>query len=158
MKGKVPTGVTAGVLRLSKYGSKAQLEALAGEEEGFDDWALLLEARRRTQKIFEKAYAAGKATEEAVLDVVLALEMAEGRRRVLGEEHKKTLDSLKNMGIVLNDLKDYEGALDYYQQALRGMKKVLGKTHPDTLITTTNIGRTYKDGPMDYIKAEELFR
>ena len=45
----MPTGVTAGVtasvLRLLKYGNRAQLEALAklcGKEEGFNDGALVL--------------------------------------------------------------------------------------------------------------------
>ena len=69
----------AGVLRLLKYGSMAQLEALAklcGDEEGFDERALLLKARRRLQKILEKSYAAGKATEEEVLDGVYALGLA----------------------------------------------------------------------------------
>ena len=38
LKGRVPTGVTAGVLRLLRYGSRAHLEALAGlagEDQGF---------------------------------------------------------------------------------------------------------------------------
>ena len=213
LMGKVPTGVTAGVLRLLRYGSRAQLEALAelaGEEEGFDDKALTLEARKRLQRVLEKAHKAGKVTEEEVLDGVLQLgnaymwmrqgecracfrrakegfvrllgedsakavnaaysvasqiptdderivefrrlwEMAkvslpeeavtyaianqlgdeldekgkheeakvfylaalEGQRRVLGEKHKKTLDSLNNMGTLLFNTKDYEGALEY---------------------------------------------
>ena len=41
--------------------------------EGFADAALLLEARKRSQKVLEKAYEAGKATEEDVLDRVIAL-------------------------------------------------------------------------------------
>ena len=48
--GRVPTGVTVGVLGVLKYGSLAQLEALAklcGEEEGFHDTALRLEAVTR---------------------------------------------------------------------------------------------------------------
>ena len=113
MKEKVPTGVTAGVLRLLKYGNVAQLEALAKlaeEEEEFDDAVLLLEARRRTQKILEKAYAAGKLTEEKVLDGVLALGDAymwmgdyeamacferakEGFVRLLGENSAKAADA-----------------------------------------------------------------
>ena len=56
---------------------------------------------------------------------VLYLAALEGRRRVLGEEHKDTLSSLNNMGVLLANMEDYEGALDYYQQALRGQKKVL---------------------------------
>ena len=51
LKGKVPTGVMAGVLRLLKCGSRAQLKALAKlcGKEGFDDMVLLLEARKRLQ-------------------------------------------------------------------------------------------------------------
>ena len=47
LKGKVPRGVTAGLLHLLKYGSKAQLEVLTKlcGEEGFEDWAVVLEAR-----------------------------------------------------------------------------------------------------------------
>ena len=72
----VRTGVVAGVLRLLKYSDMAQLEALAklcGRDEGFADAAFLLEARKRLQKAFEKAYEAGKATKEEVFDGALSL-------------------------------------------------------------------------------------
>ena len=234
MKGTVPMGVTAGVLRLLKYGSRAQLEALAelaGREEGFDDKALALEAGKRLQRVLEKAHKADEATEEEVLDGVLQLGVAhkvmdewdecdecferakegfvrllgedsakavnaafrivgqipsneeriaeyrrlwerakislaeeaityniasmlgyelfkkgkyeeakvfhltalEGKRSVHGDEHKNTLGTLNNTGILLDNMKDYEGALGYYQQAFRVQEKVLGRTHPDTL-------------------------
>ena len=80
MKGKVPTGDTAGVLRLLKYGSMAQLEALVklcGGDEGFNDKALLPQARMKTQKVLEKSCEAGKGTEEEALDGVVALGRAE---------------------------------------------------------------------------------
>ena len=48
------------------------------------------------------------------------LAVLEGRRRVLGEERKDTCGSLNNMGSVLHNMKDYEGALDYYQQDSAG--------------------------------------
>ena len=76
LKGKVATGVMAGVLRLLKYGNMAQLEALAKlcvREEGFDDEALVHEAEKILQKVLEKAYELGKVTEEAVLDGVMVL-------------------------------------------------------------------------------------
>ena len=44
---------------------------------------------------------------------MLFLAALEGRRRALGEEHMDTLASLNNMGIVLKNMKDYEGALEY---------------------------------------------
>ena len=55
----------------------AQLEALAklcGKEEGFDDIVLLLvEAKKRMQKVLETACEADKVSEEGVFDGVLAL-------------------------------------------------------------------------------------
>ena len=50
------------------------------------------------------------------------------------------------MGCPLDDLKDYEGSLDYFQRALRGKEKVSGKTHPDTLMTIMNVAMAYGDG------------
>ena len=82
----------------------------------------------------------------------------EGRRRVLGEEHKKTLDSMKNMGAPLFHMEDYKGALDYLQQTLRMKEKILGKSHPDTLATVMGMANTYKIGSKDLVKAEEMYR
>ena len=68
--------MAAGVLSLVKYGSRAQLEALAkltGKDEGFCDHDMALETRKRLQKLLEKAHAAGEANEEEVLDGVVAL-------------------------------------------------------------------------------------
>ena len=79
--------------------------------------------------------------EEAKVFYLAALE---GRRRVLGEEHKDTLATLNSMRVVLQIVKDYEGALDYFQQALRGEEKVLGKTHPSTLMTIMNTAIVHK--------------
>ena len=89
---------------------------------------------------------------------VFYLAALEGKRRVLGEKHQKTLGSLNNMGVLLKDMEDYEGALGYYQQALRVQEKVLGKTHPSTLMTIYNMANTYGGGLKDFVKAEEMFR
>ena len=68
---------------------------------------------------------------------------------MLGEEHKDTLASLGNLGVFLHNTKDYEGALGYYQQAIRVQEKVLGKTHPDTHTIIMNTATTYMDGLKD---------
>ena len=76
LKGKVPTGVTAGVLHLLRYGSRSQLEALAklcNRDEGFDDPALLLETRKRMQRMLEKAHTKGELAEKDVLDGIHSL-------------------------------------------------------------------------------------
>ena len=88
---------------------------------------------------------------------VFYLAAFEGRRRVLGEEHKGTLDSLNNMGTVIHQMEDYEGALVYYQQALKVQEKVLGKTHPKTL-DTMNMASVHMEGLKDFAKAEKMYR
>ena len=55
-------------------------------------------------------------------------------------------------------MKDYEGALGYYQQALTVQEKTLGKTHPDTLRTIMNMAYTYQVGLKDFMKAEKMYR
>ena len=55
-------------------------------------------------------------------------------------------------------MKDYEGALGYYQQALRVQEKVMGKTHPNTLMTIMGIAGAYLDGLKDFTKAEMIYR
>ena len=57
----------------------------------------------------------------------------------------------------IQSMEDYEGALDYFQQALMESEKVLGKTHPDSLMTMYNMANTYTK-VKDYAKAEEMFR
>ena len=64
-------------------------------------------------------YRKGKCEEAKVL----WLAALEGQRRALGEEHKKTLDSLNNMGAVLQLMTDYEGALDHYHKRLGHLRR-----------------------------------
>ena len=80
----------------------------------------------------------------------------EGRGRCL-DEHKDTVTSLHNIGYLLQHMRDYVGALDYYQQALRVQEKVLGKTYPETLTTIMNMAIVYRDVAKDFAKAEEMY-
>ena len=74
------------------------------------------------------------------------------------EEHKDTLASLNVMGHVLQNMKGYEGADNYDQQALRGHERIFGKTHPDTLLTIMKMANVYCVGLEDFAKAEEMYR
>ena len=82
----------------------------------------------------------------------------EGYRRVPGEEHKDTLMLLNITGVLLLNTKDYEGALDYFQEELRVLEKVVGKNYPDTLLTIMNIAAVFMDGLRDLTKEEEMSR
>ena len=77
---------------------------------------------------------------------------------MLGDDDKDTLATMNNMGVILKNMKDYEGALAYYQEALRVKEKVQGKTHPDTLKTILNMAITYEVGLKNFVKAEQMYR
>ena len=55
-------------------------------------------------------------------------------------------------------MEDFEGALDYQQQALRVQEKVLGKTHSDTLTTLMSMAVAFTGVTKDLTKAEEMYR
>ena len=93
--------------------------------------------------------------EEAKVYYLAALE---GRRRVLGEDHKDTLDTVNNLGVLSYDMGDYEGALAYYEEALKGEEKILGRAHPARIGTLMNMAIVYDDGMKDYDRGESLYR
>ena len=45
------------------------------------------------------------------------------RLKVSGEDHKDTLTSLDNLGIIYNQLKNREKALEYYERVLKVKEK-----------------------------------
>ena len=66
--------------------------------------------------------------------------MVGGLERILGEDSRHTLHSVNDLGNLLSDKGDYDGAEVLYRRALEGREKVLGPEHPDTLDTITNLG------------------
>ncbi len=63
------------------------------------------------------------------------------RRRVLGDDHPRTLTSLNNMGYLLQAQGKLAEAEPYCRAALEGQRRVLGDEHPDTLLSIDNMGR-----------------
>jgi serine/threonine protein kinase/tetratricopeptide (TPR) repeat protein len=62
------------------------------------------------------------------------------RRRVLGEEHPDTLNSISNMGALLHRQGKYAAAEAYYREALEKRRRVLGEEHPDAIESINNLG------------------
>ena len=87
----------------------------------------------------------GRLVEKAQYEAAkpFMLTALEGRERVRGEEHKDTLVTLNNTGVLLKNMEDFAGALCHFKQALRVQEKVLGKMHPDTLGSIMNIGNMH---------------
>jgi hypothetical protein len=53
-------------------------------------------------------------------------------RRVLGDEHPDTLNSMNNLAATLRGQGDLQGARDLQEQVLDVRRRVLGDEHPDT--------------------------
>jgi hypothetical protein len=58
------------------------------------------------------------------------------RRRILGDDHPKTLNSANNLAADLHALGEYERARELDQDTLDRRSRVLGDDHPGTLANT----------------------
>ena len=65
------------------------------------------------------------------------------RRRILGREHRGTLDSVSFLASVLQYQGKYEEAEQMNRRALEGREKALGKEHPDTLTSAYCLAYLY---------------
>ena len=61
------------------------------------------------------------------------------KKKVLGQEHPSTLDSMDNLALVLRRQGKYEEAERMHRQALELYTKVLGQEHPSTLDSMNNL-------------------
>jgi tetratricopeptide (TPR) repeat protein len=59
---------------------------------------------------------------------------------VLGDDHPATLNSINNMGFVLQAQRKLVDAEPLYREALDRRRRVLGDDHPDTLSSVNNMG------------------
>jgi serine/threonine protein kinase/tetratricopeptide (TPR) repeat protein len=79
------------------------------------------------------------------------------RRRVLGEDHPDTLDSMNTMGHLLQDQGKLSDAEPYFREALDRRRRKLGADHPDTLSSMNSMGHLLEDqGKLE--EAEPFFR
>ncbi|KAF2190167.1 TPR-like protein [Zopfia rhizophila CBS 207.26] len=81
----------------------------------------------------------------------------EAREAGLGAEHSGTLQSINNLGLVLEKQGKYEEAEVMHRRALEGYEKVLGPKHPDTLTSVSNLGSVL-ESQGKYEEAEAMHR
>ncbi len=84
----------------------------------------------------ERLYGAGRSS-EALAMFERPLEV---RRRVLGDEHKDTLTSMNDVGLMLVAQAKLAEAEPYLREALAGRRRVLGDEHRNTLGSLNNMG------------------
>jgi tetratricopeptide (TPR) repeat protein len=85
----------------------------------------------------------------------LYLETLEIQKRVLGEDHRRTLGTMGNLAIVYHTQGRYDDAEPLYLKTLRINTRLLGKTHPGTLKAMSNLAVLYMDQGQ-YDEAESL--
>ncbi len=61
------------------------------------------------------------------------------RKRVIGDEHPDTLQSLNNLALLFDSKGEYDRAVPLYEECLAKRKRVLGDEHPDTLSSLNNL-------------------
>jgi tetratricopeptide (TPR) repeat protein len=86
-----------------------------------------------------------------------AEQVAKMRRRLLGDQHPDTADSLNTLALLHNWMADYAKAEPLYRQALEIRRKVLGENHPRTAMSLNNLAALSRSLG-DFAKAEPLYR
>lgn len=81
----------------------------------------------------------------------------EARQGILGPEHRDTLNSSENLGLVLARQGKYEKAEEMHRQTLRIREDVFGREDPDTIDSVSNLALVLlRQGK--YKEAEEMHR
>jgi serine/threonine protein kinase/Tfp pilus assembly protein PilF len=79
------------------------------------------------------------------------------RRRVLGDDHPRTLESVNDMACVLQEQGKFAEAQALFQQLIDARRRVLGPDHEDTVGALNNMGGLLQDR-RQYAEAEPYFR
>lgn len=72
--------------------------------------------------------------------LTLMQEVVAVRRRVLGDTHPHTLDSITNLALQHAEMGELTAALPLNEEALAAMRRLLGDEHEHTLVSLTSLG------------------
>ncbi|UCE60824.1 MAG: serine/threonine protein kinase [Phycisphaerales bacterium] len=78
-------------------------------------------------------------------------------RRILGEEHPSTLESMDHLAHTLYRQGKWDESASAHRRTLEIKRRVLGEEHPDTLVSMNNLGLALRDEGK-WAEAEELHR
>ncbi|KAG9098286.1 hypothetical protein FRC07_010668, partial [Ceratobasidium sp. 392] len=83
------------------------------------------------------------------------LQVVEGRKQILGENHNQTLSAMGNLATTYSNQGLYKQAETLQVRVLKGRKRDLGDDHPDTLTAMGDLAGTYYNQGL-YKQAETL--
>ncbi|KAL6700281.1 P-loop containing nucleoside triphosphate hydrolase protein [Trichoderma pleuroticola] len=141
----------------SKPESWGQCERYLAHAVGMGNWAEISKREADTSELLSRAsgylYDRGRWREKEVVDQ-RALEL---RRKVLGERHPHTLESIASLAAAYHYQGQHEKAKARYKEAMELRRQTLGEKHPDTLRAMTLLGQVYQSHGQ-YKEAEALYK
>lgn len=124
---------------------------------GMGDWAEIGRREADTSELLSKAsgylYDRGRWREKALVDQ-RALDL---RRKVLGEQHPHTLESIAALAAAYHYQGQHEKAIACYKQVIGLRRQTLGGKHPDTLRAISLLGAVHQSHGQ-YKKAEAIYK
>ena len=89
---------------------------------------------------------------------IIAFETAlTGLQKTVGEDHISTLNAVYSMASILDNMGEYDKALEWYLRALESYEKTLGRDHISTLDTVNNMAIVFRSKG-EYDKALEWYQ
>ncbi|KAL7914494.1 P-loop containing nucleoside triphosphate hydrolase protein [Trichoderma velutinum] len=141
----------------SKPESWGQCERYLAHAVGMGNWAEISKREADTSELLSRAsgylYDRGRWREKALVDQ-RALEL---RRKVLGERHPYTLDSIASLAAAYHYGGQHEKAKACYKETMELRRQTLGEKHPDTLRAMSLLGAVYQSHGQ-YKEAEALYK
>jgi tetratricopeptide (TPR) repeat protein len=131
------------VRALLDAGAQQVQKELAGEPELLAEMLTMMGRTYRRLGSYDKA------------QLLLEQGLASGRA-AFGPEHVRVAQTMNDLGVLLAERGDYEGARRSLEEALGLRRKLLGE-HADVAVTLVELGRIYQDGGMNQ-HAEPLQR
>ncbi|KAJ4864449.1 tetratricopeptide repeat domain-containing protein [Trichoderma breve] len=137
--------------------SWGQCERYLAHAVGMGDWAEISNREADTSELLSRAsgylYDRGRWREKEAVDQ-RTLEL---RRKVLGERHPHTLESIASLAAAYHYQGQHEKAKARYKEAMDLRQQTLGEKHPDTLRAMTLLGQVYQSHGQ-YKEAEALYK
>jgi len=82
--------------------------------------------------------------------LAVAKELYEYSRKAYGKHHEKTVKAINNLGYVMTQKRDFDGAESYLLMALQISEKTYGKFSKEVAFVNMNLAKMYK------AKADEI--
>ncbi|KAL7930217.1 P-loop containing nucleoside triphosphate hydrolase protein [Trichoderma chlorosporum] len=133
-----------------------QCEKYLAHAIGLSDWAEISQREADISELLSKVsgylYDQGRWREKAPVDQ-RAIDL---RRKVLGERHPQTLESLASLAAAYHYQGQHEKAKICYNEVWKSRGQTLGERHPDTLRAMSLLGNVYQSHG-EYKEAEDLY-